>query len=53
MSFARVKLWLTRIAHVPSRLGWFRVGDDAGLAVGLAAAMVLDPALGEGRGPGA
>jgi hypothetical protein len=51
MSFARVKLSLTRIAHVPSRVGKVCVGEGAGVEEALAATE-LALGLDEGCGPG-
>jgi hypothetical protein len=52
MSLARVKLSLTRIAQVPSRLGRFGVGEDATVADGLAAATPVALEPGDGCAPG-
>jgi len=49
---ARVKLSLTRIAQVPSRLGRFGVGEDATVADGLAAATPVALEPGDGCAPG-
>src|SRR2546423_6512656 len=51
MSFARMKLSLTRIAHVPSRVGKLGVGEGAGVADALAATE-LAVGLDEDSGPG-
>jgi hypothetical protein len=51
MSFVSVKLSLTRIAHVPWRVGKLCVGEGAGVAEALAATE-LALGLDDGWGPG-